>query len=173
VNEPGHRDPFADLHDPWVVEVGVGEVAITAHPHYLMTPALGSCVAVAIYDPVLKRGALAHVMLPTPPGRMEPGSEDRFASIVVPKMARCLAEGGSHRNRMVAKIAGGAAMFKPEAGLAGIGERNIHEVRRQLALLKIPILAEDTGERHARTVELRLDSGVFVVRSYAFGVTKL
>ena len=166
-------DPFSGINDPMMIEVGVGEYAIARHPHYLMTPALGSCVAVALYDPVHKRGALAHVMLPAPPEHFDSTTGDRFASIVVPGMVRELSKSGSSRARLVAKIAGGAAMFRPDTGLARIGDRNVAEVKRQLALVKIPILAEDIGERHARTVELRLDSGVFVVRSYAFGVTKL
>ena len=60
-----------------------------------------------------------------------------------------------------------------DAMLAQVGERNVEETKRQLALLSIPIVAEDTGERHARTVELRLDSGVYVVRSYQYGVKRL
>jgi len=164
---------LADFSDPNVVTVGVGEVAVAQHPKYLMTPALGSCVGLALYDPALKQGALAHIMLPTPLDSGVVGQELRFASTAAPALVALLLERGSPRRRLEAKIAGGAAMFKTENGAPHVGARNVEEVKRQLALLKVPIVAEDTGEHHARTVELRLDTGVLVVRSYLYGVKRL
>lgn len=64
-------------------------------------------------------------------------------------------------------------MFKAEASTQGIGGRNVAEVKRQLALMSVPLTAEDTGETHARTVELVLESGELLVRSYQFGVLRL
>lgn len=64
-------------------------------------------------------------------------------------------------------------MFRGDTILATVGERNIAEVKRQLGLLNIPVFAEDIGERHARTVEIHLDSGLFVVRSYLYGIKNL
>jgi len=164
---------FPGLNHPNKVEVGVGELAIARVPRYLMTPALGSCVGVCLWDPGLKQGGLAHVMLPTTLDSMAPGTERRFASHAVSELVRLLHEAGSPRRRLVAKIAGGAMMFRTEGTMAHIGERNCAEVRRQLALLNIPLIAEDTGERHARTVEFMLDTGEMLVRSYLYGVTRL
>ena len=164
---------FPGLNDPDMVEVAVGEFAIAEHPAFLMTPALGSCVGAALWDPVLKQGGLAHVMLPTSLESMSPGTEHRFASFAIPEMVRLLQDAGSPRRRLVAKIAGGANMFRANSSIAQIGSRNVAEVKRQLELLNIPILAEDTGERHARTVEFMLDTGVMVVRSYLYGVKRL
>ncbi|MDZ4178429.1 MAG: chemotaxis protein CheD [Coriobacteriia bacterium] len=155
------------------VEVGVGALALGRHPFYLMTPALGSCVAVGLWDVSTKQGALAHVMMARPFQNTPSGMEARFASHAVPEMARLLAQAGSPTRRLVAKIAGGAAMFRAEGVLASIGDRNVAEIKKQLELLRIPLHAEDTGERHARTVELHLDSGLFVVRSYLYGVKRL
>lgn len=158
---------------PVRVEVGLGELAYARHPDYLMTPALGSCVAVTLWDPTLKHGAMAHVMLPAPPRVALPGNSARYAIYAIGKMVDDLRNAGSPRRRLVAKIAGGAAMFQADGILASVGERNVEEVKKQLALLKIPILAEDIGERHARTVELHLDTGVLLVRSYLYGVKRL
>ncbi len=151
----------------------MGEVAVAEHPNYLMTPALGSCVGVAIYDRLYRRGALAHVMLPSPMDTVAPGLGTRFASVAVERLVEELVARGSLRRRLEAKIAGGAAMFKGDVRFAAIGERNVAEVRSRLALAKIPILAEDVGGAHARTIELRLDSGTLVVRSYLYGISKL
>jgi len=164
---------FPGLNHPNQVEVGVGELAVAQHPKYLMTPALGSCVGLCLWDPALKQGGLAHIMLPITLESTMPGTERRFASHAVTELVSLLHQAGSPRRRLVAKMAGGAMMFRTEGTMAHIGERNAAEIKRQLALLNIPLLAEDTGERHARTVELMLDTGEMLVRSYLYGVTRL
>lgn len=168
--EPEHISVFTP--DPNMVEVGVGELATAKLPQYLQTPALGSCVGVAIYDLTTKRGGLAHVMLPHPVSQ-QGGSGWRFASAAVPEMVKRLLAEGAHKNALQAKIAGGAAMFRGDTALAHIGDRNVAEVKRQLALLGVHLVAQDTGESHARTVELHLDTGTLIVRSFHFGVKKL
>lgn len=164
---------FPGLNDPNMIEVHVGEFAIAQHPGFLMTPALGSCVGVALWDSALKQGGLAHIMLPNALETRASGTEHRFASFAIPEMVRLLNDAGSPKRRLTAKLAGGATMFRADSSIAQIGPRNVAEVKRQLDLLKIPLLAEDTGERHARTVEFLLDSGVLVVRSYVYGVKRL
>ncbi len=156
-----------------LIEVGIGEIVVGEAPERLMTPALGSCVGVALYDAFARRGGLAHVMLPCPSSDSVDGRSARFADWAVPELVERLAAAGSVRRRLQAKIVGGAAMFHGDAQAAGIGERNIAEVRRQLALMSIPLVAEDTGEAHARTVEFVLDTGLVVVRSYQFGMKQL
>lgn len=150
----------------------MGELVVGTAPQRLFTPALGSCVCVALYDPWAKRGGIAHVMLPT---YIAPGGDvmGRFADFAVPELAKMLAKVGSPRRRLEAKIAGGAAMFSGDLPMAGVGERNIEAVRSQLELMKVPLVAEDTGEAHARTVELVLESGDLLVRSYQFGTLRL
>lgn len=159
--------------DATVIEVSAGELAVACAPRRLLAPALGSCVGVALYDPVSKRGGLAHVMLPQPAEVNCETGLDRFASFAVPKLVEELRALGSLKARMVAKIAGGSAMFRADSVLAGIGERNVAEVKRQLTLLRVPLLAEDTGGSHARTVELDLETGTLAVRSYLYGVRSL
>lgn len=151
----------------------MGELAVTEYPNYLMTPALGSCVGVTVYDRLNRRGALAHVMLPRPMDTVASGIATRFASVAVEQLVEELVARGSLRRRLEAKIAGGAAMFRGDARIAAIGERNVAEVRTRLDLMKVPIVAEDVGGSHARTIELRLDSGVLVIRSYLYGIKRL
>lgn len=165
--------PEYSLSNPDAVEVRVGELAVARYPKHLITLALGSCVGVAIWDSFLKQGGLAHVMLPHPLESTPQRDTQRFAAVAVPEVVKQLADKGSLRRRLVAKIAGGAAMFASETTVATIGERNVLEVKHQLELLGIPVIAEDTGGGHARTVELHLDTGVLHVRSYLYGVREL
>ncbi len=156
-----------------MIEVSAGGLEVARHPKFLMTPALGSCVGVALWDSMVRQGGLAHIMLPTTLDAIGADDDPRFASAAIPQLVRLLAEKGSTRRRLVAKIAGGAMMFASETSLATIGDRNVAETKRQLGLLDIPLVAEDTGGGHARTVELRLDTGLFVVRSYLYGIKEL
>lgn len=156
-----------------LIEVGIGELVVAEAPKRLLTPALGSCVGIALYDPYSYRGALGHVMLPTPAIHSETEELGRFADFAVKELVRLLVEGGALKRRLLAKIAGGAAMFRGDPAVASIGDRNVAEVKRQLALMSIPLVAEDTGESYARTIELVLETGELLVRSYQFGVRRL
>lgn len=172
MSERDTSDAAWPLGDENTVLVVTGELAVAEHPRLLVTPALGSCVGVALWDSFRRRGGLAHVMLPSPPDSRLDARADRFASVAVPRLAAAVAEGSTQR-RLVAKIAGGSTMFGSDSPLARIGERNVAEVKRQLALLRIPVIAEDTGGTHARTMELHLDTGLVVVRSYRYGIREL
>lgn len=156
-----------------VIEVGIGELVVAEAPKRLMTPALGSCVGIALYDPYARRGGLGHVMLPAPANSGDSAASGRFADYAVKELVMMLVEKGSLRRRIHAKIAGGAAMFRGDPSIASIGDRNVAEVKRQLALMSIPLVAEDTGESYARTIELALETGELHVRSYQFGVRRL
>jgi chemotaxis protein CheD len=55
------------------------------------------------------------------------------------------------------------------AGGINIGERNIAAVRGVLSEVKIPIVAEDVGSDHGRSVFLHIDDGRVEVRSLKKG----
>ncbi|HML25802.1 MAG TPA: chemotaxis protein CheD, partial [Methanomethylovorans sp.] len=48
-----------------MIVVGMADYAVTRSPEKLTTLGLGSCVGIALYDPVTKIGGLLHIMLPT------------------------------------------------------------------------------------------------------------
>jgi chemotaxis protein CheD len=155
------------------IDVYAGMIAIRREPAVLVASALGSCVGVAVWDPYERIGGLAHVMLPTaPPASAEEGLT-RFADHAIPGLVSDLWAQGIPPRRLVAKIAGGAAMFHGDTALAHIGQRNVEEVKRVLKGAGIRLAAEDTGGSWARTVELHTGSGTFVIRSYSFGVKEI
>lgn len=158
--------------DENIVLVRTGELAMADHPEVLVTPALGSCVGVVLWDAFARRGGMAHIMLPHPSEFHLQTRGDRFASVAMPKLAKALSSGAA-RHRLVAKIAGGATMFGEDSGLANIGIRNVEAVRRELSTLNIPLVAEDIGGSHARSMEAHLDTGLVVVRSYNHGIKEL
>lgn len=74
---------------------------------------------------------------------------------------------GASRTRMVAKIAGGAKMFafQSKTELAAVGERNVEATKKALAALRIPIIAEDTGENYGRTVTFNPETGDYEIKA--------
>lgn len=162
-----------DRSDPNLLEIGIGQLIVAEAPKRLLTPALGSCVGVALYDAHAMRGGLSHIMLPSATGNGAAMHGGRFADQAIAKLVRMLDEAGSPRRRLRAKIAGGATMFRGEAPISTIGDRNVAEVKRQLTTMHIALEAEDTGESYARTIELELATGELIVRSYQFGVRRL
>jgi chemotaxis protein CheD len=165
--------PSVDEMDPRHVLVGPGELVCGVHPQVLITQALGSCVGLALWDPMTRTGGLAHIMLPTAADAVLAGHPERFGSTAVPLLVQRLAELGTPKRRIVARLAGGAAMFGGDSGFGTIGKRNAAEVRAQLARLGVPIRGEDTGGSHARTIELHLDTGILLVRSYVYGLREI
>jgi chemotaxis protein CheD len=159
--------------DPSHVIVGVGEIACAHEPEVLITQALGSCIGLTLWDPRIHLGGMAHVMLPASPGDDFTGRRHRFADLAVPELVEMMVGLGAGRHRMIAKIAGGSAMFKGDSGLDTIGGRNAAAVLEQLEKCGLSVRAADTGGSHARTIELHLDTGVLLVRSYSFGMREI
>ena len=74
---------------------------------------------------------------------------------------------GANRSRLVAKIAGGAQMFAfgSKSDMIRVGERNVMASKKKLNQLRIPILAEDTGDSYGRTVIFYPKTGDFVIKA--------
>ena len=82
---------------------------------------------------------------------------------------------GAAKNRITAKIAGGSQMFTfaQTTDIMRIGDRNVEAVREVLKSLSIRIIGEDVGGNYGRTVELLLDTGVFVIKTVNKGDNRL
>jgi chemotaxis protein CheD len=65
---------------------------------------------------------------------------------------------------VVAKIAGGAKMFADgEHYEKSIGGRNVKSIKQLLKGERIPVVGEDTGGSHGRSVDFHLDSGRVII----------
>lgn len=153
-----------------VVKVAMADLNVTGSPDSLRTTGLGSCVGVAIYDPMKKIAGLAHVMLPEAKG--VPENQAKYADTAIPLLITKMAEQGASPSRMVAKLAGGAQMFSFAGAndLMRIGPRNVEAVKLSLQTYRIPVLVEDTGGNCGRTVEFFAEDGSYVIRTAKNGV---
>ena len=145
--------------------IGIADMKIAQHDGTLITYALGSCIGICLYDPVVKLGGLLHIMLPL---NMETGRKNplKYADTGMAEMLRQMEAMGANRSRMVAKIAGGAKMFEVTGGLGNIGQRNIESVRIQMKKYGLRIANEDVGGTVARTMSMDVQTGTITVRSY-------
>ena len=150
-----------------LIKVGMADLKVCISPDSVTTLGLGSCVGVAIRDKENKVGGLAHVMLPDSTAIRNNTNIYKFADTGITELVRLMEEKGAKRNRMVAKIAGGAQMFsfQNKSELVRVGDRNVEASKKKLKELGIPIIAEDTGDSYGRTVIFYPETGDFVIRA--------
>ena len=149
------------------VTIGIADMQLLQNEGTLITYALGSCIGICLYDPVLKLGALLHIMLPL---NMEAGRKNplKYADTGMVEMLRQLEARGANRARLVAKIAGGAKMFEivGSNSIGNIGQRNIESVHMMLKREGITLLKEDVGGTIARTLLFDVATGSACVRCH-------
>lgn len=147
--------------------VGIADMKMLRGEGELITYALGSCIGICLYDPVIKLAALVHIMLPI---NMETGRKNpmKYADTGIRETLKQMESQGARRVRIVAKIAGGAKMFEVSGGgsLGNIGQRNIESVHLNLKKEGIRLLKEDVGGTSARTLWFDAATGQGHIRSY-------
>ena len=156
--------------------VRVADWAVEPGDAVLVTLGLGSCVAVALYDPVSRIGGLAHLLLPSPSLSRDQSNPARFAETALPLLLARMAASGAERERLTARLVGGASMFGLSGAAPGpiaMGERNVVAARQVLAAAHVPVVAEDVLKHHGRSVYFFLDDGRVEVRTVARGTVVL
>ncbi len=148
------------------VRVGIADLAIFEAPTNAVTIGLGSCIGIFIHDEVKKNAALIHIMLPDSTISKEVTNQFKFADLAIPYAIKKLIEKGSRRENLIAKICGGAAMFKFSQTPINseIGQRNGIAVKKILNEENINIKGEDLGGNKGRTVYVNAETGVMKIR---------
>ena len=145
----------------------MADLNVCKAPDMITTLGLGSCIGIAVYDPVTKVGGLAHIMLPDSTQMRNNSNIAKFADTGIEELIKRVTAAGANKRRLVAKIAGGAKMFQVSglSTVGNVGERNAQASRAKLKQLGIPLLAEDTGLNYGRTVELYPETGEFRIKA--------
>ena len=151
-----------------MIKVGMADLNICKSPNAITTLGLGSCIGIAIYDPVTKIGGLAHIMLPDSTKIRNNSNIAKFADTGIMELVNRMVRAGASRTRMVAKIAGGAKMFEisGNSDFGNIGQRNTVSVKKVLMEEGLRISGEDTGASYARTMYIDLATGDVGVRTF-------
>ena len=147
--------------------IGIADMKLARGQGTLVTYALGTCIGICLWDPLLKIGALVHIMLPI---NMETNrtSPFKYADTGIRLTISKMEFMGAKRTRIIAKIAGGAKMFNVPANsnLGNIGQRNIESVHQVLRQEGIRLLKEDVGGSAARTLFFDVATGEGTVKIY-------
>jgi chemotaxis protein CheD len=153
------------------IKVRVADAAVAKGESTLVTIGLGSCVAIMLHDPAARIGGLAHILLPSESLSQDRTNQAKFPATAVPLLLDRMRELGALRSRTVAKLVGGASMFTQLLPMNGLqmGERNLIATRATLAQAGIPVLAEEVGGGHGRSVFFHVDTGAVEVRSMVKG----
>ncbi len=155
-----------------LIIVGMADLKATSYPGALTTLGLGSCVGIALYDPMSKVAGLAHCMLPDSTQIQNNSNVAKFVDTATVKLINDMIRLGAKRQNLKAKIAGGAQMFAFDStnDSMRIGDRNVEATIKILRLLGIPLVAKETGANFGRTVELYSEDGRFVIKTIGHGI---
>ena len=147
--------------------IGIADMKISAaKDDILITYALGSCLGIAIYDPVAHVGGLIHIMLPLSSVNPEKAKSNplMFVDTGVPELFKSCYKFGANKERLIVKVAGGASLNHHEDDQFQIGKRNFTMLRKLLWKNNVLLNAYDVGENHSRTMSLNIGSGEVVLK---------
>lgn len=137
------------------------QMAVAKGKTVLITMALGSSLAVCMYDEEADTGGMVHTLLPDI-RRDDNGKKGlRYVDTAVEALYEAMKEAGAVPERIRVKLVGGAKIFcfAGQAGQPDIGRENVICARKTLQELDLAIVSEDTGENYGRSVYFLAGSG--------------
>ena len=138
-----------------------GHMVVSREP-CRVTTVLGSCVAVALWDPSSGIGGVNHFLLPQ-------GSDSaRFGNVAVRTLIREVVAAGGRRRLLQAKLFGGACVLRAFKGVGSgthLGQKNVEMARQILIDEGIPVTAEDVEGDRGRKLIFQTHDGAAWVRS--------
>lgn len=131
------------------------------HAHEVFGTLLGSCVAITLWHPHRRLGAICHFILPEAPALRPP--DGRYGRTAFAQMRADLAHNRVPLRECEAKIFGGGAMFS-ESPVQDVGARNIAMARRLLADAGLAPVAENVGGDGYRRLYFDVGSGAVWIK---------
>lgn len=129
--------------------INPGELIFSKKPVILKT-VLGSCVAVILYDKILKYAGLCHYLLPIAPA--DEYASTKYGNIAIKVLLNKFFKNFSKIENIVAYIIGGAFVVFDEREIFFIGDRNVEVAQNILKKNDIYIKAMNTGGDYGRRV---------------------
>ncbi len=158
-----------------VCYVGIADGKMLSVSGVLACSALGSCVCVCLWDRQTRLTGMLHALLPCARDAVQTGNPFKFADAGTEALVRAMEAHGASRERLCAKLAGGACLYRYERSCAAseIGARNVAAARAALHALCIPILAEHVGGGSGRSVRLNCEDFSLRVHVLSQGVATI
>jgi len=141
--------------------VGISEMKISRdREDTIITHALGSCIGVAIFDPVAGVGGILHYMLPLSSIDLEKAAKNpfMFGDTGIPAFFQAAYKAGAKKESLRVAIAGGARVIETDNRF-DIGSRNVVIARKLFWKNAVLIAAEDVEGTIPRTLFLEMKTG--------------
>lgn len=141
--------------------VGVADMKLAQGAgQIIVTHALGSCIGIAVHDPVALVGGMLHYMLPDSSVNPSRANENpyMFADTGIPLFLQKLCAMGASKPRLIVKVAGGA-QFVDHNDFFAIGKRNYTSMRKIFWKEGLLCKGEHVGGTISRTMYLEIGSG--------------
>jgi chemotaxis protein CheD len=141
--------------------VGVSDMIVSKDPDgVLVTYSLGSCIGIAVYDPVVRVGGMLHYMLPESSldSTKAAANPFMFADTGIPRLFKSVYELGGIKSRMRVIMVGGSHVLD-QKGFFNIGKRNEMAARKLFHRNNVVIDFAETGGNGNRTIRLAVKDG--------------
>ena len=155
--------------------VGVADMKVSRDPGVtLVTHSLGSCIGLAIYDPVVRVGGLLHYMLPDSSLDLKKSrnNPNMFGDTGIPLLFKSTYKFGAKKSRLRVIVAGGAQIMD-QNGLFNIGKRNHTLLRKIFWKNNVMIDFEEVGGTVNRTIRLEIETGSIWLKTSGLGTKKI
>jgi chemotaxis protein CheD len=142
--------------------IGIGEFAVSNRPgDVIVTHALGSCIAVCVFDPRAGVAGMLHFLLPESNinperARQQPGV---FADTGIPLLFEAASQYGLHKKRAIVTLVGGAEMTQQPGPSFATGRRNALAAKNVLWRAGVFVSGQEIGGTGARTLYLSVADG--------------
>lgn len=128
-----------------------------------VTTIVGSCVAICLWDPVVRAGGINHYLLPRcSKAEVAPG---RFGNTAFRVLLERLVTLGAAPRWLEARMFGGACLISAFRDREGhLGQQNVTMGIELLRSAKIRLVQQDVGGSQGRRIVFRTDDGSAVVQ---------
>ena len=157
------------------IVVGVSDMKVSKDPEsVLVTHSLGSCIGVAVYDPIVRAGGLLHFMLPdsTLDSVKAKKNPSMFADTGIPYLFKSVYKLGGNKRRMRVVVAGGAHVNNRE-DFFNIGKRNFMAVRKIFWKNNVITNYHCVGGNSNRTLKIFIKDGHIFIKDSCEGLIKI
>lgn len=156
------------MNDP--ISLGLGELAASHNPEdVLIAYGLGSCVGIAMTDPLTHVAGLLHAVLPESANcadNDESSATGKYVDTGIANLIEAMVKAGANKSRLIVRMVGGANMLVAPGMTStfDIGTRNVEKARVTLQRLNMKITAEEVGGHTGRTLRVYVADGRVTVR---------
>jgi chemotaxis protein CheD len=147
--------------------IGIGEYAVSSNEEDIIkTFALGSCIALVIYCPNVKRLGMVHIALPDSTIIKNDDNkykEGYFADIAVPMLFNKVCGGFINYRREYKVSIFGGALSNNKNDVFEVGFKNLIKIKDILIENNIEFDFSNTGGNYSRTIEVDVKTGTPII----------